>query len=220
MAVERTAEVARVRAHGPDTRALFLTVTAADPPFHFRAGQFISCLIPTDGPPLNRAYSVASDPADPLHLELLVDRVADGPGSAFLSGLAAGDHLRFTGPWGTFGLEAEVGPEAIFIAEGSTIAPLRPMLHELARRGTTGVELLYGTALGIYRDELAALPGVRLDVVRPEHLLDEARRRFVDGTRDRDRQSYVCGIGAQALALRDLLRGAGYARRSVHYERW
>ena len=63
MAVERTAQVARVRTHGPATRALFLTVAAADPPFHFRAGQFVSCLVPTDGPPLNRADSVASDPA-------------------------------------------------------------------------------------------------------------------------------------------------------------
>jgi hypothetical protein len=30
----------------------------------------------------------------------------------------------------------------------------------------------------------------------------------------------VCGVGKGVLRLRDLLRGAGYEWRAVHYEQW
>ncbi len=38
--------------------------------------------------------------------------------------------------------------------------------------------------------------------------------------RDRTRHFYICGVGKGVIRLRDLLRGAGYERRSVHYEQW
>jgi ferredoxin-NADP reductase len=51
-------------------------------------------------------------------------------------------------------------------------------------------------------------------------LLAEAERRWIAADTDRSRQFYVCGVGKGVSALRDLLRGAGYERRSVHYEQW
>jgi ferredoxin-NADP reductase len=43
---------------------------------------------------------------------------------------------------------------------------------------------------------------------------------MVDADSDRTRHFYVCGVGKGVLRLRDLLRGAGYERRAVHYEQW
>ena len=51
-------------------------------------------------------------------------------------------------------------------------------------------------------------------------LLDEVRRRWVDADADRSRHFYLCGVGKGVIALRDLLRGAGYERRAVRYEQW
>ncbi len=51
-------------------------------------------------------------------------------------------------------------------------------------------------------------------------LHDETQWRWVKADADRTRQFYLCGIGKGVIALRDLLRGAGYERRAVHYEQW
>jgi ferredoxin-NADP reductase len=217
MAVERTARVAEVVVHAPDTRSIFLE---PDEALAFRPGQFLSCLVPAGDAALNRPYSIASSPGD-ARVELLLDLVPGGPGSTYLFARRPGDVVRFTGPWGTFVLDELPEAEVVFVAEGTGIAPIRPMLRDAARRPRRPpLRLLYGTDLDLYRDELAALPGVTLDVVPPSEVFDEAARRFVDGDADRTRRFYVCGVGAPVLALRDRLRAAGYARRSVQYERW
>jgi ferredoxin-NADP reductase len=51
-------------------------------------------------------------------------------------------------------------------------------------------------------------------------LREEVARRWVDADADRSRRFFVCGVGAIVPALRDLLRGAGYERRAVQYEKW
>ena len=53
-----------------------------------------------------------------------------------------------------------------------------------------------------------------------EGLRAEAERRWVRGDADRTRHFYLCGVGKGVIALRDLLKGAGYERRAVHYEQW
>ena len=53
-----------------------------------------------------------------------------------------------------------------------------------------------------------------------DRLLVEVQRRWIDADSDRSRHFYVCGVGKGVLRLRDLLRGAGYERRAVHYEQW
>ena len=40
------------------------------------------------------------------------------------------------------------------------------------------------------------------------------------GDADRGRHFYICGVGMPVTQLRDLLRGAGYQRRAVQYEKW
>jgi ferredoxin-NADP reductase len=219
MAAEREARVERVVEHAPGTRSLVLRLPRGEG-LAFRPGQFISCLVPVGGARLIRPYSIASSPEDPEHLELLLDRVPGGPGSGYLFGLGPGDRVRFTGPWGTFVLDRAPDAEAVFIAAGTGIAPIRPMLHRAAATARHPLYLLYATTLGIYRDELAALPGVAVEVVPPDALEAAVAARWLAADADRSRCFYVCGVGEQVTRLRDRLRGAGYARRAVQYERW
>ena len=217
MAVERTARVVDVVEHAADTRSLRL---APDAPLAFRPGQFISCLVPDGAEVLNRPYSIASSPEVP-ELEILLNLVPGGPGSHYLFAREPGDTIRFTGPWGMFVLDELPVSETIFVAEGTGIAPIRSMLLAATRRDRRPpLRLLYGTSLNLYRAELEALPGLTVDVVSPAHVFDEAVRRWIDGDADRSRHFFICGVGAPVLALRDRLRGAGYARRAVQYERW
>jgi ferredoxin-NADP reductase len=219
MAPEQEGRLDDVVEHGGDTRSLFVRLAA---PLVFRPGQFVSCLLPIGGETMIRPYSIASDPEDATRLELLLNRVPDGPGSTYLFERRVGDALRFTGPWGTFTLDRAPAAEAVFIADGTGIAPIRPMVHR-ARATAAGqpLRLLHALEPGapaVYRDELrAALP---VEYVGRATLEDEVRRRWVDADGDRSRHFFICGIGPLVPALRDLLRRAGYERRAVQYEKW
>ena len=223
MAVELEARVARIVEHAPDTRSLFL----AGPRLAHRPGQFISCLLPVDGETIIRPYSIASDPDDDL-LEICLDAVPGGPGSSHLFALGVGATVRFTGPWGTFVLDRAPDAEAVFIADGTGIAPIRPMIRRaLATATGRPVRLLHATPPGtvlLYHAEHARLARDVADFefghVSSPKLHAEVVRRWVDADRDRTRRFFVCGVGAIVPALRDVLRGAGYERRAVQYEKW
>jgi ferredoxin-NADP reductase len=223
MAVELEARVARIVEHAPDTRSLFLRGHR----LAYRPGQFISCLLPIGGETLIRPYSLASDPEDE-DLEICLNLVAGGVGSPYLLGLPPGAPVRFTGPWGTFVLDRAPDAEAVFIADGTAIAPIRPMIRRaLATAPRHPVHLLYGAESDgrlLYRAELERLarerPAFRFEHVPSARLRDEVARRWIEADANRSRRFFICGVGAIVPTLRDLLRGAGYERRAVQYEKW
>ena len=225
MAAEREARLEAVVDHGADTRSFFLRLPA---PLAFRPGQFVSCLLPVGGETLIRPYSIASDPEEAERLELLLDLVPGGPGSSYLFGLAPGAAVRFTGPWGTFVLDHAPAAETVFIADGTGIAPIRPMLHRaLATPTGRPLRLLYAAESEsrlVYRAELERLArahaGFTSAWVPAPSLQTEVARRWIEADADRSRHFYICGVGAIVPALRDLLRRAGYERRAVQYEQW
>jgi ferredoxin-NADP reductase len=223
MATEYEASVGRIVEHAPGTRSLFLRGVR----LQYRPGQFLSCLLPVGGETLIRPYSIVSDPGDD-DLEICLNRVAGGLGSAYLLALAVGSAVRFTGPWGTFVLDRAPEAETVFIADGTGVAPTLPMI----RRAVTTVSghplrLLHAAGDGdvfLYRAELDDLarrePALTVERVRSAALEAEVARRWIDADGDRTRRFYVCGVGAIVPRLRDMLRGAGYQRRAVQYEKW
>ena len=221
------ARIEQIIERAPDTRSLFLRLPPLSP-FTFVPGQFISCLLPLNGEPAVRPYSIASSPEEPGLLEICLNLVPGGLGSRYLFGLGIGAVLRFTGPWGTFTLERPPAAKCVFIAEGTGIAPIRSMLRRALRMGSTyPLRLHYAAASAaclLYADEFeraaqehaqftfAPLLGVPLvDCIRQEYLARDD---------DRSRHFYICGVGSIALELRDLLRRGGYERRTVEYEKW
>lgn len=221
------ARLERVVAHASDVKSLFLRLPAGRA-LVFRPGQFISCQLAVGGETLTRPYSIASDPEDGTLLEICLNRVAGGAASAYLLALDAGAAVPFTGPWGTFVLDRAPDAEAVFVADGTGVAPIRPMIHRaLATSPAHPLMLLHGgrtrEAL-VYRGELERLArthdGFTYDPVPPAVLVGEVRRRWVEADDDRTRKFWVCGVGDVVLHIRDLLRGAGYERKAVSYEKW
>jgi CDP-4-dehydro-6-deoxyglucose reductase, E3 len=227
MAEEIEARVEHVLEHAPGTRSLFLRL-AGGRRLAFQPGQFVSCLLPVGGQRLVRPYSIASDPDDGSLLEICLNRVPGGVASAHLLDLGEGATVRFTGPWGTFVLDEPPHTEAVFVAEATGVAPIRPMIHRaLGHGGGHPVTLLHGGAGKhdlLWRREFAALAATHerfaFEPVPPAVLVDEVRRRWVDDDDDRSRHFWICAVGDVVYRLRDLLRGAGYERRAVRYEKW
>ncbi|MBF6568162.1 MAG: FAD-dependent oxidoreductase [Candidatus Binataceae bacterium] len=233
----RIATVERIVDHNDDTRSLFLR-SAETPLSGFIPGQFISIAIPLPGETRSRPYSIASSPEDGEPFELCFNRVPGGAGVEHLFARRIGDRISFTGPYGLFTLDRPPDTELVFIAEGTGIAPIRPMIRRaLAIATAHPIRLLYGAlddAHLLYRRELEqasrANSGFQIEWITSNRsggiewlyaeLLRRAEQRWIKADSVRARHVYICGVGAGVLRLRDLLRGSGYERRAVKYEQW
>jgi ferredoxin-NADP reductase len=227
------ARVERIFDHASDTRSLFLSLTSGKH-LKFSAGQFISITIPLGDETRSRPYSIASHPEDRGPFEICFNRVDGGRGVGWLFERRVGDTLDFSGPFGGFTIDRAPEAELGFIAEGTAIAPIRPMLKRaLALSPAAKVHLVYAAPDHehiLYSAELDALtqtaPNFSYEkVIAPsqqiyDRLFELARARWVVADADRTRHFYICGVGQGVSRLRDLLRGAGYERRAVHYEQW
>jgi ferredoxin-NADP reductase len=227
------ARIERVYDHCADTRSLFLR-TISDRLPNYSPGMFVSVTIPLSPEVRVRPYTIASSPEDGEPFELIFNLVSNGPGAAWMFERRVADLLDITGPFGAFTLERAPAREIVFIAEGTAIAPIRPMLRRaLSQSPVHSIHLLYAARDCehlVYRSELESLsqdhPRFKFEplVIEQEllypRLLAEVQRQWVTGDTDRSRHFFVCGIGSGVLKLRDLLRQAGYERRAVHYERW
>ena len=231
------ARVEKIFDHASDTRSLFLSL-AGGKHLRFIPGQFISILIPLGDETRSRPYSIASDPEHRGPFEICFNRVAGGRGVAWMFERRVGDTIDFSGPFGAFTLDRAPEVEAGFIAEGTAIAPIRPMLKRaLASSPREGApprihlihaapdreHLLYASELGEmakkasnFSYETVIAPAEKIY----DRLFELAQARWVLSDADRTRQFYICGVGKGVIRLRDLLRGAGYERRAVHYEQW
>jgi ferredoxin-NADP reductase len=226
------ARIERIFEHCADTRSLFLRVDGRER-LSLVPGQFISISIPLEDETRTRAYSIASDPQDEL-VEICFDRVPNGRGSQWLFDRRIGDSVEFTGPFGAFTMPSAPERETVFICAETAIAPIRPMLH-LACAGPHPKLSLLLAARDLehrpYFQEIESLAnrveGFGLTTIFPSEagdlyqwILEVAQDTWIEADDNRARNFYICGVGYGVIAIRDLLRGAGYERRAVKYERW
>ena len=228
-----SARVEQILDRAPDTRSLFLSLTSGRH-LRFVPGQFISITIPLGDETRSRPYSIATDPEDRGPFEICFNRVEGGRGVAWLFERRVGDTIEFSGPFGTFTIDRAPEAELGFIAEGTAIAPIRPMLKRaLASASQPKTHLIYAAPDRdhiLYGDELEKLAQTSSSfsyesAIAPageiyDRLFTIAQARWIDRDADRTRHLYICGVGKGVIRLRDLLRGAGYERRAVHYEQW
>ncbi len=233
----RRARVERLLDHNSDTRSLFLHIVDGQP-VRFNAGQFISISIPLADETRTRPYTIASSPEDGEPLEICFNRVPGGRGVDYLFERRPGDELVFTGPFGLFTIDQPPDAELVFVAIGTAIAPIRPMIRRLISSGfARPYHLLYcamDAAHLLYREELeraarehrnfdlelVTLPPASEDGEIYERVHAIVERRWIQADAGRTRHFFICGVGPGVLRIRDLLRGSGYERRSVKYEQW
>ena len=111
----------------------------------FRAGQFVSirCGADADGTLQMRSYSIASPSSVRNLFSLVVKIIPGGFGSGFFNGLSTGSEIELTGPMGFFVLDLAHTGDVVIGATGTGLAPVIPMLGELATRNETGKIRLY-----------------------------------------------------------------------------
>ena len=206
--------------------------------FGFVAGQWLSFKTnKPDGEEITRAYSIASSPSEDNRFALCLNRVQDGFMSNFLCDMKEGAEIRCQGPFGDFILRPPLR-DTIFIATGTGIAPFRSMLHWLladpARHQDKQFWLVFGNRTEkdiYYHDEFLALAGKHanfhylptLSRGGPEWqglrgYVQEHVPAIVPGRTDM--HAYICGLDKMIKSNRELLKGLGWDRKSILYEKY
>ena len=205
--------------------------------FGFVAGQWLSFKAnKPDGEEITRAYSIASPP-DRNRFALCLNRVQDGFMSNYLCDLKESTELPCQGPFGDFILRPPM-EDTIFIATGTGIAPFRSMLHwllaEESRHLNKQLWLVFGCRYEkdiYYHQEFLQLAKqhenfhYRPTLSRPDEnwrglqgYVQEHVPGIVGGRTDM--HAYICGLDKMIKANRDLLKGLGWDRKAIRYEKY
>lgn len=199
----------------------------------FVPGQFVSFSDQVSGRKVTRAYSIASAPRG-NQFDLCLNRVREGLFSPHLFALQPGGSVEMRGPLGYF-VPRSPFRDAVFVATGTGIAPFRAFLQSPAVRDSgASITLLMGARHEsglLYRHEFedlaAANPRFQYlpTLTRPEERwqgrtgrvqahLDEAlaRRAAID--------VYICGLKAMVDDVRAILKGKGFAKQQIIFEKY
>ena len=236
---EFTAEVTLIEDLTYDVKKVRLTLI--DPPqIRFRAGQYIQ--LNTQPYPgvkerVSRAYSIASPVDEKKQIDLIIRLVPEGICTTWVHQyLKTGDRVTFVGPMGDFGIHGD-DEEMILIAGGSGMAPMVPVLHELARRqNTRKVTYFFGANTLkdlFYVDEMRSLekklPNFKFvpAVVNPASedrwkgatgLVTEPLEAFLKSKDHPDTQGYLCGSPGMINACIKLLKQYGFKEDRIFYD--
>lgn len=200
---------------------------------HFKPGQFVSFNEIVKGKKITRPYSIVSLP-DGNRFELCLNLVQDGVFTPHLFAMKPGESIEMSAPLGFFVIR-DPAKEAVFIATGTGIAPFRAMTPDyLSHPYANRLTLLFGVRHErtiYYRDDFAALAGQYPNfrfwptLSRPEpswagrtghvqtHLLEAIGDR-------RDLEVYICGLKAMVDDVRAILKGLGFDRKQIVFEKY
>lgn len=140
-----TATVVEIKATAHDTVSLFVELDE-DTDFAFSAGQYMEIAVPARG--TVRQYSMANAPSSASKLEFHIRREPGGLATDrwIFDGLAVGDPVDLTGPWGDFCYD-ESDPDAgiILLAGGTGLAPLKSIaLQALSLKSDREIHVYHG----------------------------------------------------------------------------
>jgi ferredoxin-NADP reductase len=183
------------------------------PRFGFVPGQWLSLKhTKSDGEEITRAYSIASPPSQNSHFALCLNRVQDGFMSNFLCDMKEGGEIAGQGPFGDFILRPPMR-DTIFIATGTGIAPNRTEKdiyyhQEFSQLARAHENFHYMPTLSRADQNWQGLQGYV-----QEHVPRLAAHRT-------DMHAYICGLDKMIKANRDLLKGLGWDRKDIRYEKY
>lgn len=226
------AAVERIAWHGAD----IAEIEVATPwPINFRAGQYFSWKIPGIEP--DRSFSAANRPGT----ETLIFHVRIYPGGAVSTfvkdRLGGGDVIELEGPYGHFGLSENDFRQAILIAGGTGMAPIRALLDDAFARGDARpMKFFYGARVqdDLYcLDDMAAWASTHAGFSFTPALSEEPADSGWDGTRGLvtdalqkemgdafGAEAYLCGPPPMIDAAIDILLAAGLDAHDIYYDKF
>jgi Na+-transporting NADH:ubiquinone oxidoreductase subunit F len=216
--------------------------------FHFRMadpdsldfipGQFVQLICPPykGSPfPVQRAYSIASDPARPEFLDLIIRKVPNGICTTWcFEYLQPGQQVRFSGPFGDFRLSDTTAP-MVFIAGGSGKAPFVSILHQMLNTssvrhavyffgGNRTEDLYLVDRMRQFEQQLASFRFVPV-VAAPDPqwkghsgLVTEAIERSCDDLSSHE--AYLCGSPGMIDASIAVLKRRGVDPGKIYYDKY
>jgi len=226
------ATVAEVEALTHDIRRLVLDVEEPND-FSFIPGQYVDLWIPdTDA---RRSFSMANVPGDG-RIELIIKRYDGGRFSSLLDGgIAAGDALQFTGPYGAFHLRESDRP-ALMVAGGSGMAPILSLLRRLSNEATERkVRFFYGARtrsdlfyLDLVEELGENIPDFEFLPVLSDEDSDGHETGFVHEAVDRylasgelaEPQAYMCGPPPMIDAASEVLESHGVEDSDIFHDKF
>lgn len=203
----------------------------------FVPGQFVSFTLDVEGKPITRAYSIANAPGGTNRFELCLNEVEGGRLSPRLFAMAPGDVLDMKPPLGMF-VMPEPPRDALFVATGTGVAPFRAMLQAQLPKGSPAITLLFGVRYEshiLYRAEFEAMavqyPQFRFwpTLTRPgegwagrkgrvqAHLAEAIDTLTGEG---RDIDVFLCGMKEMVNDVRSIVKGMGFDRKQIRYEKY
>ncbi|MFC6724979.1 ferredoxin--NADP reductase [Halobium palmae] len=234
-----TVTVADVHRMTPDVKQFRLV--ADDHTFEYEPGQHTMVHFETDdGEEEARPYTAATLPGT-NQIVLAIKRYDDGNASVFMHDREPGDEIEIEEIDGNLRVR-DLDRDALFLATGTGITPLYPMVKQYAREGSGEARLLFGERDQehlVFRESLDQLraENANLDVEyvlsdagdesdadaawtgRTGHVqdhLDDALDGFdLDGT-----DCYVCGVPEMVVETEEALVDAGVDEEHVYTEGW
>jgi CDP-4-dehydro-6-deoxyglucose reductase len=199
----------------------------------FAPGQFVSLTDSVGSKAITRAYSIASPPGKGNQFELCLNRVDDGAFSPHLFDLSPGDVVNMQPPLGTFTMRQPLR-DSLLVATGTGIAPFRSMLKSEVKLDSRAFTLLFGVRHEshlLYREEFEAMAG-RFPQFRFWPTLTQPGPNWagrtgrvqshlseaIDGRKDID--IYLCGLQPMVDDVRQILKGMGFDRKQIRYEKY
>ena len=204
-----------------------------DSSMSFEPGQFVMLAMEIDGEKVKRAYSIVSSPESTKELGFCIKVLKDGKLSAALNSIKKGDLVEIQGPYGKFSL-SEPKLDQLFIAAGTGVAPLLPMLKSYLENESGNVSLLFGFRHEndfLFREELEALLSKYSNFTlipvmsRPSEswtgLKGHVTVYVADNVHDSSRTiAYICGRNEMVLDVRKALIEAGLSPERIKIDNW
>lgn len=231
------ATLLEVRDIAPEVRHFVFEVPGVQE-LHFKPGQFVSLNESINGKTITRAYSIVSLPSG-NRFELCLNLVHAGAFTPHLFGMQPGDSIETSAPLGFFVLR-DPAKEAVFVATGTGIAPFRAMAPDyLSHPHAKQLTLIFGVRHEqtiYYRDDFEALTcrhsnfrfwptlsrpvpsqGASSWTGRTGHVQTHLQEAI--GER-RDLDVYICGLKAMVDDVRAILKGLGFDRKQIIFEKY
>ncbi|WP_086741862.1 ferredoxin reductase family protein, partial [Streptomyces glaucescens] len=149
---------------------------------------------------------------------------AAGDGSAALRHLRPGTRVFAEGPYGAFTTLHRTRPDAVLVAGGVGVTPIRALLEELHGHAVV-IHRVATERDAVLHDELRELAhakGAELYLVTgpaiPDQLAPAELARLVPDIAGRD--VYLCGPPGMTAAVRRSLRELGVPGTQIHFERF
>ena len=203
----------------------------------FKPGQFCSVHIPGPDKVHRKPYSICSAPHEKGYIDLCIKLVEGGFATHWFWEKKIGDEIVITSPYGGFLLKEPIGYDAVFVATGTGVTPLRSMIltlyHDQLIPAGKKVWLIFGVRHEneiLYNDEWKQLALQQKSfhyiptVSRPKQwsgevgYVQEKLKKFI--TDPHGKQIYVCGLVPMIEAVQQAAQEIGFDPKLVHFEKY